>query len=77
MLLAQIKQKIACLFDIFYFVSVKSELTAFNEQIANIAAILKVFSNAKIKVGGYTVNTGTLATNIKVSIDRAKFVPAH
>jgi K(+)-stimulated pyrophosphate-energized sodium pump len=64
--------------DRTYFVSGKTELTAAsNEQIANIAAILKVFPNAKIKVGGYTDNTGTLATNMKVSTDRAKFVTAQ
>ena len=64
--------------DRTYFVSGKTELTAAsNEQIANIAAILKVFPNAKIKIGGYTDNTGTLATNMKVSNDRAKFVTAQ
>ncbi len=64
--------------DRTYFVSGKSELTATsNEQIANIAAILKVFPNAKVRIGGYTDNTGTLATNIKVSNDRAKFVTAQ
>ncbi len=61
--------------DRTYFVSGKSELTAAsNEQIANIAAILKVFPNAKIKIGGYTDNTGSLETNKKVSTDRAIFV---
>ena len=64
--------------DRTYFVSGKSELTAAsNEQIANLAAILKVFPIAKIKIGGYTDNTGTLATNMKVSTDRAKFVMAQ
>ncbi len=64
--------------DRTYFVSGKSELTAAsNEQIANIAAILKVFPNAKVRIGGYTDNTGSLATNMKVSTDRAKFVTAQ
>ena len=64
--------------DRTYFVSGKTELTAAsNEQIANIAAILKVFPNAKVRIGGYTDNTGPLPANMKISNDRAKYVMAQ
>uniref|UniRef100_UPI00286E2A65 OmpA family protein n=1 Tax=Flavobacterium sp. TaxID=239 RepID=UPI00286E2A65 len=63
--------------DRTYFVSGKSELTeASNEQIVNLAAILKSFPKAVIKVGGYTDNTGDLAINQKISQERADFVKA-
>ncbi len=49
-------------------------LPSSQEQVANIASILKAFPNAKIKMGGYTDNSGSLDTNKKVSTDRANFV---
>ncbi len=61
--------------DRTYFVTGKSELTASSkEQVANIAAILKAYPTAKIKLGGYTDNTGEVALNNKISADRAAFV---
>jgi outer membrane protein OmpA-like peptidoglycan-associated protein len=56
----------------------KSELTEKSkEQVANIAAILKAYPNAKIKLGGYTDNTGALELNKKISAERAAFVKAQ
>jgi OmpA-OmpF porin, OOP family len=47
---------------------------ASNEQLGNIAAILKAYPNVKIKIGGYTDNTGDKAANLKLSQDRANNV---
>jgi len=46
------------------------------EQLYNIALLMKEFPNAKIKVGGYTDNTGTDEANLKISTDRANRVKA-
>ncbi|MGS0748587.1 DUF937 domain-containing protein [Halpernia sp. GG3] len=45
-------------------------------QLDNLVAILKAYPQAKIKVGGYTDKTGTEATNVKLSQDRADFIKA-
>ncbi|MCL2651091.1 MAG: OmpA family protein [Candidatus Azobacteroides sp.] len=51
----------------------KTNLTAESEnQLKNIASIMKFFPNSKIKMGGYTDNTGTDAVNMRVSSERAK-----
>ncbi len=42
-----------------------------NEQLQNIASILKAYPSVKIKVGGYTDNTASPAYNLKLSQDRA------
>ncbi|MFT3902711.1 MAG: OmpA family protein [Niabella sp.] len=61
--------------DRVYFETGKSVLTATSAaQVKNIAAILKNFPNAAIKLGGYTDNTGDAAVNKKVSLERAKVV---
>jgi OmpA-OmpF porin, OOP family len=48
--------------------------TESNEQISNIASILKAFPNVQLKVGGYTDNTGNADANLKLSADRAAAV---
>ncbi|GAB3424134.1 OmpA family protein [Niabella aquatica] len=64
--------------DRVYFEIGKSVLTAPSAvQVKNIAAILKNFPNAAIKLGGYTDNTGDAAINKKVSLERAKVVAAE
>jgi OmpA-OmpF porin, OOP family len=44
------------------------------EQLGNIAAILKAYPNVKIKVGGYTDNSGDAEHNLILSQDRANGV---
>ena len=45
-----------------------------NEQISNIAAILKAYPQVSVKVGGYTDNTGKAEDNLKISGERAAAV---
>lgn len=47
---------------------------ASQEQIGNIAAILKAYPKVKIRLGGYTDNTGNAASNVKLSDERANGV---
>ena len=62
-------------FDRVYFETGKSVLTTSSQaQVQNIAAILKNFPSAAIKIGGYTDNTGDAAVNKKISDDRARYV---
>jgi len=59
--------------DRLYFETGKSNLTPESEnQLKNIAMILKLFPNSKIKMGGYTDNTGTDEINMPLSTERAK-----
>lgn len=44
------------------------------EQLKNIAEILNAYPNVKIKLGGYTDNTGTEEINMALSKERAKSV---
>lgn len=46
------------------------------EQLANIAAILKAYPSVHIKIGGYTDNTGDPQRNLTLSQDRADGVMA-
>ncbi|SJM93083.1 putative K(+)-stimulated pyrophosphate-energized sodium pump [Crenothrix polyspora] len=43
-------------------------------QITNITEILKAFPKVKIKIGGYTDNTGNAKSNHKLSADRANTI---
>lgn len=47
------------------------------EQLTNIAEILKAFPNVKVKIGGYTDNTGDPTFNQRLSTDRAFNVKAE
>ncbi|MDN3656947.1 sodium-translocating pyrophosphatase [Ferruginibacter paludis] len=58
--------------DRLYFETGKSTLKpASQEQLKNIAAILKAYPAVELKLGGYTDNSGDSATNVKLSGDRA------
>jgi OmpA family len=46
------------------------------EQLRNIALILKAYPNVKIRIGGYTDNTGHAASGMKLSQARADNVMA-
>ena len=55
-----------------------TELEAGSEgQIQNLAAILKAYPNAKIKIGGYTDMTGDAAQNKDLSQKRADFIKSE
>jgi outer membrane protein OmpA-like peptidoglycan-associated protein len=41
------------------------------EQLKNVAEILKAYPSVKVKIGGYTDNTGNPEANLKLSQDRA------
>jgi outer membrane protein OmpA-like peptidoglycan-associated protein len=41
------------------------------EQLRNIAEIMKAYPNVALKIGGYTDNVGDPAQNLKLSQDRA------
>ncbi|WP_260706497.1 OmpA family protein [Edaphobacter flagellatus] len=62
-------------FDRLTFDTGKATLQpASQEQLNNIAEILKAFPNVHLKIGGYTDNTGDAAANQKLSEERAKNV---
>ncbi len=65
-------------FDRLTFETGKSTLKPESaEQLGNIAQILKAFPTTKLKIGGYTDNTGKADANLKLSADRAKMVEAE
>lgn len=47
---------------------------ASTEQLTNITAIMKAYPEVEIKIGGYTDNTGSAESNLKLSQDRADSV---
>ncbi|MBC6606834.1 OmpA family protein [Hymenobacter sp. BT188] len=59
-------------FDRVYFAPSSATLTPESQQqLQNVAAILKNFPRAKVRIGGYTDNSGSFAGNMKMSEDRA------
>jgi outer membrane protein OmpA-like peptidoglycan-associated protein len=44
------------------------------EQLANVAEILKAYPTVRVKIGGYTDNTGDAANNVELSRARANSV---
>ncbi len=62
-------------FDRLLFDTAKATLQPESqEQVTNVASILKAFPNVELKIGGYTDNTGDAAANMKLSADRAATV---
>jgi len=45
-----------------------------NEQLQNIASILRAYPNVHMRIGGYTDNTGSADQNLTLSNDRANSV---
>ena len=71
----QARQDVWFDFDNLNFKSGGSELTEDSrEQVQHIAAILKAFPKAKIKIGGYTDRTGDSLANMQLSQARATAV---
>ncbi|MCZ2102362.1 MAG: DUF937 domain-containing protein [Chitinophagales bacterium] len=59
-------------FDRLLFDTGKATLQpASQEQLVNMAEILKAFPNVKLKIGGYTDNVGDPKSNLVLSTDRA------
>ena len=59
-------------FDRLLFDAGKATLQAASqEQLANIAAILKAYPKISVRIGGYTDNTGDAAINRRLSEERA------
>ena len=56
--------------------SAQLDMEKSNDQLTNIAEILKAFPKAKLKIGGYTDNVGDAAANLKLSAERAANVKA-
>lgn len=50
------------------------DLDASKDQLTNLAKIMKAFPKLKLKIGGYTDNTGPAAANKKISGQRAEAV---
>ncbi len=64
-------------FDKLNFKTASADITDSSQaQVKNIAAILKAYPKAKIKIGGYTDKTGDSLTNKKLSQSRAVSVSA-
>jgi len=62
-------------FDRLNFETGSAKLTADSKaQVDNMAAILNAYPAVKIKIGGYTDNTGNPENNLKLSDSRAKAV---
>lgn len=62
-------------FDRLLFETGSSRLTANSqEQVRNMAEILKAYPGVNIKLGGYTDNTGKATSNLKLSGERANAV---
>lgn len=62
-------------FDNLNFETGSARITAESQvQINNLAAILKAFPGAKLKIGGYTDKTGNEPANVKLSGERATAV---
>lgn len=65
-------------FDYLNFDTAKSTITTDTKiQLDNIAAILKAYPDAMIKIGGYTDKTGDENFNKKLSNDRANAVKSY
>ncbi len=45
-----------------------------SEQLKNIALLMEEYPDAKVKIGGYTDNTGAEEVNLKVSTERSNIV---
>ena len=60
--------------DIHFEKGIAILLPESENQLKNIALILQSFPNSRIKIGGYTDDTGTDEINMRLSFERAKVV---
>lgn len=56
---------------LFAKASIKLDIEKSEGQLNNLVEILNCFPNTKVKIGGYTDNTGSEASNIRISQKRA------
>jgi len=64
--------------DRLYFETGKTTLRAASqEQLKDLAAILKANPSTELKLGGYTDNTGDSAQNLALSLQRANVAKAE
>jgi outer membrane protein OmpA-like peptidoglycan-associated protein len=62
-------------FDRLHFATDSAVLeSGSREQLSNVAAILKAYPAASVKIGGYTDNSGDPAANLRLSQERAEAV---
>ena len=75
---APIRKETWFVFDRLNFATDLANLQVFSqEQLENLAKILRAYPNVHVRIGGHTDNQGDAAANLKFSQDRANSVMAQ